>query len=141
MSGQQENAEVKSFENYSGPDLEYGWYVEVSRDPSPKGLEGGCIQYMSVVKYHTIDQSPAVDPEIFDPSKAQPRFTQVARYMDGTLTCDHADEHAATIVQEVKETFQDRNNMYFQSWPEREKEVPTPRVNRSSRTKVDERER
>lgn len=105
-------------EGFSGPNLEYAWIAEVSREPTDRGLDGGRIQYLSVVT-----RCP-----YFGDNK------QVARFGNGSLTCDPGDFYATSVVAEVRENFTDKNmGLWQDSFPQQER--PAPKISRSNRSR------
>ena len=96
-------------EMFAGPNLEYAWIAEVTREPSTEGLDGGRIQYFNLVKTKDTPQREA--PGFDDIEKYEqwlkdvsPNHIQIARYDNGALTIDEDDPHAQAIVEDIKQT-------------------------------------
>ncbi|RJT42309.1 hypothetical protein D3227_00010 [Mesorhizobium waimense] len=113
-------------EGFSGPDTAYAWIAQVSREPSEQGLDGGRIQYLNITKWG--DNS-------FD--------APIARYENGMLRYASVDSHAAEVVNEIKESFSDRNIGHWRDcFPQEEKqEIRISRSGSRTRSDSDGRER
>jgi len=105
---------TKYFEMSAGPELEYVWIAEVSRDPTPEGLDGGRVQYFNLAK---LNDSPHPEaPELSDAEKYEqwvknlpPSTIPIARYENGEFTFDADDPHAEAIIEDIKSSFLDKN--------------------------------
>lgn len=131
------------FEGIAGPGRGYSWTADVSRDPSPQGLEGGRIQYLSVARLAGPQVGEAPDfsdvPAYENWLSRQPRSIQVARFENGKLEIDRDDPHAAGIVARVKEGFTDANkDLWIGRFPH---EQPTRTISRASRPRSRETDR
>jgi hypothetical protein len=142
MTGEMESNTV-DFEGIAGPGPGYSWTADVSREPSPQGLDGGRIQYLSVCRLPDPQVGRAPDfndvPAYESWLSRQPRSVQVARFENGRLEINKDDPHVAGIVARVKDDFTDANkDLWIGRFPQ---EQPTRTISRASRPRSREADR